>query len=425
MLLAGNQLGKTLAASMELAYHTSGQYPPWWKGKRYPGPTNWWVGNTNNETVRDGPQKLLLGEPGDWGTGTIPRSCIAKKPTMSRGFPDLVDVAYIKHVSGGISTIQFKAYDQGRKRWQGATLKGGIWFDEEPPWEIYSEGLARITSTTGVTLITMTPLLGMSDVVTQFFPEPTTSERALVQMTIDDATHLTEEERAVVVAGYKDHERDARARGLPMLGEGLIFQVPRDAIEHELSEVPRHWHVLGGIDFGYGDHPFAAVKCALDRDADCLYLTHAYKERSMVPAVHASAIRPWGETLRYAWPHDGHRDWGDSGPIADVYRKEGLRMLREHATFQQGGFSTEAAISLLLARMQTQRFKAASHLTQFWAEIATYHRKDGAIVKKNDDVLSALFKVVMMLRYARQPTDSATRYPEKVVSEWDPFAAEV
>ena len=40
-LMAGNQLGKTLCAGMELSYHVTGLYPEWWVGKRFHAPTLW------------------------------------------------------------------------------------------------------------------------------------------------------------------------------------------------------------------------------------------------------------------------------------------------------------------------------------------------------------------------------------------------
>ncbi len=421
--MAGNQLGKTLGAANEGSYHLTGEYPDWWQGRRFPGPTRAWVANTNNETVRDAPQLLLMGEPKDWGTGTIPRSSIAKDPVMSRGFPDLIDTVSIKHKSGGFSTLQFKAYDQGRKKFQGGTIHW-LWLDEEPPHDIYGECLARITATGGMIFLTMTPLLGISEVVRLFFPEPTTQYRALTMMDIDEAGHFDEDERAMIIASYPAHERDARARGLPMLGSGRIFDLPRESIESQVFDIPKHYFALGGVDFGYGDHPFAACKIVHNREDDVVYLTHCYKEVMPRPAVHASAVQDWGPGLRFAWPHDGNRAWGDSGPVSTVYRREGMKMLGEHATFREGGYSTEAAVQLVLSRMQSGRFKCFAHLDQFWDEISMYHRKDGLIVKERDDVLSALYKTIMMLRYARQPLEGSTVYAPTVDHEWDSYGGE-
>jgi hypothetical protein len=43
LLMAGNQLGKTLAGAMETAIHATGRYPEWWQGKRFDKPTVSWV----------------------------------------------------------------------------------------------------------------------------------------------------------------------------------------------------------------------------------------------------------------------------------------------------------------------------------------------------------------------------------------------
>ena len=44
--------------------------------------------------------------------------------------------------SSSASMIGVKSYEKGREKWQGETLDW-VWFDEEPPIEIYLEGLTR------------------------------------------------------------------------------------------------------------------------------------------------------------------------------------------------------------------------------------------------------------------------------------------
>jgi hypothetical protein len=39
LLLAGNQTGKSLCAAFEMACYLTGQYPPWWQGKRFDKPS--------------------------------------------------------------------------------------------------------------------------------------------------------------------------------------------------------------------------------------------------------------------------------------------------------------------------------------------------------------------------------------------------
>ena len=50
--------------------------------------------------------------------------------------------------------------------------------------------------------------------------------RHVTMMTIDDAEHYTEEQRAEIIAGYPEHEREARARGIPVLGSGRVYPIP-------------------------------------------------------------------------------------------------------------------------------------------------------------------------------------------------------
>lgn len=172
LLMAGNQLGKTYCGAAEVSMHLTGLYPAWWTGKRWDRPTRWWAGSKTGEVTRDGVQRLLVGEPkneAEWGAGMIPGDELLDW-SRRMGVADALDNVTVKHVSGGTSTLGFKSYDQGRQKWQGETLDG-VWFDEEPPLDIYMEGLTRTNATGGITMITFTPLLGMSDVVAMFLGE--------------------------------------------------------------------------------------------------------------------------------------------------------------------------------------------------------------------------------------------------------------
>lgn len=170
--MAGNQLGKTLAGSMEWAMHLTGKYPEWWAGKRFEQPGRYWAGGETRVSTRDTIQKLLVGEPEreeEWGTGAIPGADILDT-WRSMGVPNALDSVTVKHVTGGTSTLLFKAYEQGRAKWQGDTLLG-VWFDEEPPPDIYTEGLTRTNATDGIVMLTFTPLKGMSDVVRMYLTD--------------------------------------------------------------------------------------------------------------------------------------------------------------------------------------------------------------------------------------------------------------
>jgi len=404
LFLAGNQVGKTLAGSFEMAIHLTGRYPDWWRGRRWTRPIVAWAAGITGESTRDNPQRLLLGRPGEWGTGAIPHEALGQV-SRAPAIRDLADTVRVRHVSGGYSILAFKAYEKGRDKWQGETLDL-VWFDEEPPSDIYLEGLTRTNATGGAVYLTCTPLLGMTQVVGRFMQERA-PDRHMTQMTIDEAAHFSPEMRARIIASYPAFERDARTKGVPMLGAGRVFPVHEEAITVDPFAIPPHWSQIGGMDFGW-DHPFAAVRLAWDRDADCLYVTDVYKATQTTPVVHAERLKSWGAWLPWAWPHDGlQHEKGSGAPLAELYRSAGLNLLPMHAQFattpdgKGGGTSVEAGLMEMLQRMQSGRLKVFRGLEDWFREFRVYHRKDGLVVKVNDDLLCATRYALMMREYGK------------------------
>lgn len=236
--------------------------------------------------------------------------------------------------------------------------------------------------------------------------------RHVTRMTIEDADHYTPEQRAAIIASYPPHERDARAKGIPILGSGRVFPISEDAIKVKAFAIPDHWAQIGGLDFGW-DHPTAACKLAWDRDNDTIYVTNSYGLREATPVVHAGTLKAWGDWLPWAWPHDGlQHDKGSGEALASQYRDQGLNMLPERATFEDGGSGVEAGIAEMIDRMLTGRWKVFDHLEDWFAEFRLYHRKDGLIVKLNDDRISASRYAMMMKRFAETDTPRAFNFAQ-------------
>lgn len=405
LLMAGNQLGKTVAGAFEMAMHLTGLYPEWWTGRVFDNPIAAWAGSVSTLATRDTVQRLVCGRPGKLGSGSVPKSLIVDKKS-AMGTPDLLDHIKVRHVTGGESILAFKSYEQGREKWQGETLDI-VWFDEEPAQDIYTEGLTRTNATGGMTYMTFTPLLGMSDVVKRFLIDKPTGT-GVTTMTIDDAEHYTQEQRDAIIASYPAHEREARTRGIPTLGSGRIFAIPDEMIAIDPIEIPAHWVQICGIDFGW-DHPSAAVRLAWDRDDDVVYVTSAHRQREQTPLLFAATVKPWGDWLPWAWPHDGlQHDKGSGQALAEQYAAQGLKMHSDKATHPPadneaegtGGNGVEAGLMDMLDRMQTGRFKVFRHLNDWFEEFRMYHRKDGKVVKTDDDLLSATRYANMMKRHA-------------------------
>lgn len=404
MLMAGNQVGKTLSAAFETAMHLTGQYPDWWAGKRFDEPVRWLAGSESAELTRKGIQRLLLGPPeneSQWGTGAIPKASLDSW-ARRQGVPDAVATINVKHVAGGVSSLQLATYDQGRSKWQADTVHG-VWFDEEPPEDIYFEGITRTNTTLGPVYTTLTPLLGVSNVVKRFYIDKESGTH-LTMMDISDAEHYTPEQRAAIIASYPAHERKARTKGIPQLGSGRVFPIDDDEIKIAAFPIPPHWPQIGGLDFGW-DHPSAAARLAWDRDSDIIYVIATHRQREQTPLMFAGAVLPWGKWLPWAWPHDGKASGGkfdqkDQKQLQAIYKGHGLKMLPVHAQFEDGTNGVEAGVQDIFDRMQTGRWKVFSHLTDWFEEFNIYHRKDGLIVKINDDLMAAGRYAYMMRRFA-------------------------
>lgn len=408
MLMAGNGNGKTESAAYEVACHMTGEYPPWWKGYRFNKPVRVWAAGTSTDMVREGGQTKLCGPPGEeggFGQGMIPKEAFVGKPAAARGTADAIDSFQVRHKSGGISRLVFKTYVQERRHWQGADIDL-FWPDEEPPLAIYTEGMARLRGR-GISLMTFTPLMGMSEVVCRFL-ENDDPLRGYVKMGIKDALWYSEEERARMVASYPANEREARANGDPLLGSGKVYTTPAEDLMIDpvaYDRVPLHWPKIWGIDFGI-DHPFAAVLMAWDREYDTYYILATVRMTNSIPLQHAQAIRAIASNVPVAWPHDGHhREKGSGEELALHYRKlkdVPLNMLSTHATHASGGYSVYAGVTELDTAMRAGRFKVVRSLSNWFEEYGQYHYKDNQIVKVKDDLLDATRCAWMMIkRYGR------------------------
>jgi len=127
LFMAANRVGKTEGVgAFEATCHLTGRYPLWWQGHRFQGPIEMWACGTNGETTRDIVQSKLLGPVDKPGYGMIPPGWVKHTSRRTHGLQGAIESAQIKHVNGGYSLVNFKAYEQGRKSFEG-TAKHFIW----------------------------------------------------------------------------------------------------------------------------------------------------------------------------------------------------------------------------------------------------------------------------------------------------------
>ena len=415
--MAANRIGKSYCGSMELSYHLTGIYPEWWKGREYDRPIVAWAGGVSNETTRDIVQFELLGSPDDpdaFGSGTIPKNYIIKTERKP-GVPNAKSVALIRHVSGGNSSLHFKAYEMGVEKWQGRSVDC-IWLDEEPSREIYSQAVTRTLDRKGMVYMTFTPEAGMTETVASFMNNLQQGQ-SLTNATWDDASeqvktlrgnkgHLNELVMEQILSSYSPHEREMRRYGRPSIGSGLIFPINEEKLMIDPIHIEDHWPRIAAIDFGW-DHPTAVVWGAIDRDEDVFYVYDCYRMSKASPSVHAETIRTRPHFIPIAYPHDGNRrdSMGNPG-LADQYRNLGCNMMLDHFTNppalgdNKGGNSIEEGLMAMIQAMENGKFKVFSTLPDWFEEFRMYHRKGGKVVAIRDDIMSATRYAFQSQRFA-------------------------
>jgi phage terminase large subunit-like protein len=306
----------------------------------------------------------------------IPSECI-EKVRPSAGIPDGVDFAVIKHVSGKSSIVQFRSYDQGREAWQG-TERGVVWFDEEPPEAVYTEGLLRTLTTKGMVLATFTPLRGLTDVALAFLPEH--GGKFCVQIDWDEVPHLSDEDKADLMSSIPPYQREARTKGIPALGSGVIYPVAESAYLVEPFELPRHWPRAFAMDVGW--NRTAAIWGAWDRQSDVVYLYDEHYLGESPPQIHGDAIKARG------WWIPGVIDPASSGSN----QKDGTALRDEYITLgldlESADNTVEAGIHAVYRRLASGRLKVFRTLPNFMSEIRLYRRDEkGKIVKDRDHLM--------------------------------------
>jgi phage terminase large subunit-like protein len=409
LLMAANRIGKTFGGAVEVTYHATGVYPKWWTGLRYKTPVKIIVGGINTERVRDILQKELCGEPSDanaMGTGSIPAHLIIDKVRRA-GIPNAITSLIVRHVTGQNSKITFQSYESGKEAWMGDNAHM-VWLDEEPPEEIYTQALRALVDLGGKLMMTFTPENGVTEIVRKYTQE-ILEHQYLQNATWDDAPHITAKVREEILSALPAHERDMRSKGLPMVGSGLVYTIDEERIKMGGIPIPEHWRRISGIDFGF-DHATAWVNMAYDPETDILYVTESVSiNKTVIPEV-ASIIKKKGaDRIPVAWPHDGlkHDSWSGR-TVRDMYEGEGIRMLPDKFTNPpspgmvegSGGIGIEAGIQFILSRMETGRFKVFDTCTDWFNEFRMYHRKNGKIVDRNDDIMAATRYAALSMRFA-------------------------
>jgi phage terminase large subunit-like protein len=305
-----------------------------------------------------------------------------------------------------------KTFEMGREAWQVEAVDL-IHGDEDPgDFEIYEECQARLTTTRGQIIWSMTPVRGATPVRKHFKNKsPGTAE---ILMTIWDAAvskrgHIPDEDIPGIIARYGS-KAATRAFGGDAQGQGAVFETEADQIKHTLTRPMRSRLLAVAVGAGFPAFRAGIRRPPVRRGAFDVgprqrrglcdgRLSDVRHGRNHVARIKENPM--WRAPV--AWPHDGGVGAGvqTNDTIATIYKKLGLNMRPTHATFADGGYNFEAGLTVMEERFAAKKLLVAGHFFDWFDEYGGYHRKDGKVVKVDDDLLSATRVGCMDLRFAK------------------------
>lgn len=390
----GNGAGKTfigayVVALLAIGHDCEKYWLPFIGSKK-----NIWVATKSGNNVKTTIDKYLLGE----GSPTrIPEGLISKVNKDNQILKGIT-------MKNGCK-INIVTYDQGRENVQGDT-PDFLWMDEEPTNEdVWTELRFRTRWADCETLITMTPLSGLTPVYRFFFEQ--TSEEVQAKSKVYKVSSLDNPHTdKTVTKGLTEEEYRLRVEGSFENPTWLVYNEffrTRNVVPHfEPSLMAINYDGVKyyrGIDFGTS-HPTACVWVAQDTD-DNFYVFDELEEANMLLSdivdrvnqksiwydfeytVRDSAAKREGLEIQKLGirtvPADKHSKWANDMSN----RRSGILIMNE--LFNKGKLLISNRCQKLIRELETHYYKDGG-------------KKDGEVNKEGDDLLDALRYTLYMVR---------------------------
>ncbi len=282
-VFGGNRSGKTECGAVECLWILRGVHPYRKNRKNSFG----WSVSLSRQVQRDVAQaKILRYLPRSWIAGIIMAE--GRKDCPADG---IIDQIKIKNVYGGISTLGFRSCDQGREKFQGSSLDF-VWFDEEPPRDIYEECVLRVMDRRGDIFGTMTPLKGKTFIYNEIFMNTKRNPEVWHEfMSWRDNPYLPKSEIKLLESALDQSALDVRRDGKFTEGAGLVYP-EFDENVHVIKkpfEPPAEWQDIISIDPGL-NNPLSAHWYCVDWDGNVYVVAEWFASGKNVEE-HAEAIK--------------------------------------------------------------------------------------------------------------------------------------
>lgn len=389
-VFGGNRSGKTECGAVEVVYLACGIHP-YRKNKVTEG----WVVSLSRQVQRDVAQKKIL--------QYLPQSYIEKIVMVSGGQDSaengIIDFIVVRSAVGGLSKIGFKSCDQGREKFQGASLDY-VWFDEEPPQDIYMECKMRVLDRCGDIFGTMTPLKGLTWVYnTIYLNDKQDDEVWFEMMEWADNPYLSKKEIANLTKTLPADELESRRYGKFMQNGGMVYgEFDENENVIEPFDIPEDWQDAISIDPGL-HNPLSAHFYAVDYDGNVYVVAEHYQAEKSVE-FHANKIKEIADKLNWKRDKNGYlRAFIDSAAkqktlsseknVVELFYENGILV---NPNVDKDLFSGISVVKSYIKTLDGKRrlfiFKNCVNLIR---EIKSYWWGDGdAPIKKDDHCLDEL-----------------------------------
>ncbi|MDE6604429.1 MAG: terminase family protein [Clostridia bacterium] len=406
-VFGGNRSGKTECGAVEAVWWARGIHPYRLNRKNVSG----WIVSLSYEVQREVAQSKFLSylNP-DWIEDVVMLS--GKKGSAEYG---IIDYVLIKNVFGGTSKVAFKSCDQGREKFQGASLDF-VWFDEEPPKDVYDECRMRVIDRVGEVWGTMTPLKGLTWVYDEIYLNSAGDDEVWHEhVEWADNPFLDKKEVASLSANMDEQTLSSRRYGRFCEAEGIVykeFQLERDVIEP--FDVPFEWQDEISIDPGL-NNPLACLFFATDYDGNVYVVGEWYMAGKDID-YHAEHIKDLAYKLN--WHTDGkgrltalidsaadQHTLASRKSVSELFYDRGILV---NTNVDKQLFSGIASVKSYFAEGKIKIFSTCVNLIR---ELKSYWwGKGDKPIKKDDHALDAL-------RYYIVSKPQPARLPKTQVSE--------
>jgi len=410
-VFGGNRSGKTECGAVECLWILRGIHPYRKNRKDVFG----WAVSLSQQVQRDVAQAKIL--------SYLPKSWISDI-TMLSGRKDnpeggVIDQIKIKNVFGGISTLGFKSCDQGREKFQGSSLDF-VWFDEEPPRDVYEECVMRVMDREGDIFGTMTPLKGKTFIYNEIYLNVRKNPQIWHEsITWEDNPFLSKKEAKLLESALDSAALDARKYGRFSDGAGLVYpEFDENVHVVEPFDIPCDWQENISIDPGL-NNPLSAHWYAVDWDGNVYVVAEHFAAGKDID-FHAGAIKEISRKLN--WKTDGRgrlnalidsaanqHTLASSKSVAELFAEKGIVV---NTNVNKDMFTGIARVKSFLKRGNGEaNLYVFSNCFNMIEEFRGYYWASGDAPVKRDDHCMDELRYFIMTRPRPTPREEADLSP--------------